>query len=126
MKKLNTILTIAIIVLAVSIGFRLSGFLGSAHDGKLDGFAQCLTDKGVKMYGAYWCPHCQNQKTLFGDSWDFVNYIECSLPNRAGTTEVCLAAGIKAFPTWEIKFDDRTEGELTLKQLSEKSGCALP
>jgi len=25
-------------------------------------FAKCLTENGAKMYGAYWCTHCENQK----------------------------------------------------------------
>ena len=32
----------------------------------LDSFAQCLTSKGMKMYGAWWCPHCAEQKESFG------------------------------------------------------------
>jgi len=28
-------------------------------------FAKCLTQKGAKMYGTFWCPHCQNQKKEF-------------------------------------------------------------
>src|SRR3989344_6186429 len=63
--------------------------------GALDGFAQCLAQKGFTMYGAYWCPHCQNEKAAFGDSFKFVNYVECTKePNR------CTAAGAKGFPTW--------------------------
>ncbi len=32
-------------------------------------FARCLTDRQVKMYGAYWCPHCAEQKEMFGESF---------------------------------------------------------
>ena len=95
------------------------------RDGRYDNFAQCLTDNGVKMYGAYWCPHCANQKELFGDSFDYVDYIECSLPNKGGQTEVCKQAGIKAYPTWEFQDDTRIEGELSLEQLSQKTNCKL-
>ena len=27
---------------------------------------QHLKQVGAKMYGAFWCPHCQEQKQLFG------------------------------------------------------------
>lgn len=27
---------------------------------EIDTFASCLTKKGVKMYGAYWCGHCKD------------------------------------------------------------------
>ncbi|MBI2146731.1 hypothetical protein HYU22_05320 [Candidatus Woesearchaeota archaeon] len=66
----------------------------SSGPGKYDAFAQCLTENGVKMYGAYWCPHCLNQKEDFGKSWQYVNYIECSLPGNQGQTEICATAGI--------------------------------
>ena len=91
---------------------------------KYGAFAQCMTNSGVKMYGAYWCPHCNNQKEMFGDSWQYINYIECSLPNRAGQTQFCNDAGIRAYPTWEF-IGQRIEGELTLEQLSQLSGCQL-
>ena len=36
--------------------------------GQYDEFAQYLTEQGVIMYGTEWCPHCQNNKKLFGNS----------------------------------------------------------
>ena len=30
-----------------------------------DDFAKCLNEKGLKLYGASWCPHCQEQKQMF-------------------------------------------------------------
>ncbi len=92
---------------------------------KLDGFAECLTNNGVKMYGAYWCPHCSSQKQIFGDSWKYVNYIECSLPNRAGQTQICSDAKIEAYPTWEFQNGKRIEGELSFEQISQNSACEL-
>lgn len=97
----------------------------SSEPGPYDGFAKCLTDKDVKMYGAYWCPHCANQKREFGSSWKYVDYIECSLPNNAGQTEFCKQAGVKGYPTWEFADKTRVEGEISLQYLGEKSGCAL-
>ncbi len=88
-----------------------------------DSFAQCLTDNGVKMYGAFWCPHCQNQKDLFGSSFGKINYIECSLPDGSGQTNECTAAGINGYPTWEFKDGSRIEGEATFRQLGQKTGC---
>ena len=88
-------------------------------------FAQCLTEKGVKMYGASWCSHCQNQKALFGEAWRDVTYIECALPTGRGQTAACQAAGIQAYPTWEFPDGSRQTGELTFKQLGEKSGCPV-
>ncbi len=36
------------------------------EDPKVRALAEHLKDKGVLFYGASWCPHCQEQKRLFG------------------------------------------------------------
>ena len=91
--------------------------------GSLDAFAQCLTEKGWTMYGAYWCPHCAAQKEMLGDGWKKIDYIECSLPEKAGQTEFCREQGIAIYPTWEFGDGSRAEGELTLEELGQRSGC---
>lgn len=90
-----------------------------ATAGNLDAFAQCLAEKGVTMYGAAWCPHCQNQKKLFGSSFKFVPYVEC--PN---VPQLCLNKGVSGYPTWIIG-DTKLEGEQTLQKLSSISSCPL-
>lgn len=89
-------------------------------------FAKCLTDNGAKFYGAYWCPHCADQKAMFGKSIGLVTYVECSLPGGAGQTEACTTANIKAYPTWEFKDGTRQEGVLSFSTLAQKSGCPEP
>lgn len=91
----------------------------TASGGPYDVFAQCMTAKGVKMYGADTCPHCQEQKKSFKGSFEKINYIEC---NR--NPQECQKAGIKAYPTWEID-GNKTEGRKSLSELSELSGCSL-
>ncbi|MBI4098462.1 MAG: hypothetical protein HY437_00320 [Candidatus Magasanikbacteria bacterium] len=95
--------------------------------GEYDVLAQCLTDKGVKEYGAYWCPHCQKQKKDFGNSFRKITYIECGLPGgaKAGQTLECDQANIKGYPTWVFPDESRLEGPQTLQTLAEKSGCPL-
>ena len=62
-----------------------------------DEFAKCLTQKGAVMYGAEWCPHCKDQKAAFGDSFKYINYVEC--PDN---TQLCIDKGIQGYPTWII------------------------
>ncbi|MBI5227246.1 hypothetical protein HY988_01540 [Candidatus Micrarchaeota archaeon] len=94
------------------------------NSGPYDDFAQCLTNKEVKFYGTFWCPHCANQKALFGNSMKYVNYIECS--NKDMTqTEVCKKANIQSYPTWEFANGTRLTGEVSMEQLSKMSGCPL-
>ena len=117
---------IAVIVIAAIAGaLYWKNTTAVSNDGKYDSLAKCLTEKGVKMYGAWWCPHCQNQKKSFGSSWQYVNYIECSLPNRAGSTQICIQANISTYPTWEFKDGTRLEGQLSVVDLSDHSGCDL-
>jgi hypothetical protein len=91
---------------------------------KRNDLAQCLTDKGTKMYGAYWCPHCQAQKKLFGRAFSKVTYIECAVPgNPREQTQACKDANISGYPTWVYPDGSRSNGEQTLSELAEKSGC---
>ena len=92
---------------------------------KYDAFAQCLTDAGVKFYGAYWCEHCQAQKALFNNSTK-LPYIECSTPNAQAQTQVCIDANVTGYPTWDFADGSRLDGERTLEELAEKTDCALP
>jgi len=123
MNKKWLVLGLAV-VFAVGVGIAyLVSNSGEQTPGKYDSFAKCLTDSGVKMYGAYWCSHCKSQKAMFGASFQFVDYIECAQGNSQ--SPVCTAAGIKGYPTWEFKDGSRQAGELSFERLSEKSGCKL-
>lgn len=90
-----------------------------------DDFASCLTTSGVTMYGAWWCPHCESQKDLFGSAFDNVNYVECSTAART-MNQTCQDAGIQGYPTWEFSDGSRASGEQSLETLAQESGCALP
>lgn len=118
-NKAGMIWLAIIIVLAVVLVFTsVSG------GGEYDEFAQCVNDAGAKMYGAYWCPHCADQKAMFGKSWKKVNYIECA-KSRTEQTEECTLAGIDSYPTWEFADGSRQGGAISLQQLSQLTGCSL-
>ena len=88
---------------------------------KYDEFAQCLADKGAIMYGADWCSWCKQEKEAFGNSFRFINYVECpDDPQR------CLAVGIENYPTWTFPDRQLPAGAQGLEKLSEESGCSLP
>jgi hypothetical protein len=96
-----------------------------AGPGLYDDFAQCLTDSGAKMYGAYWCPHCANQKETFGNSFKHVDYIECDPRGNDANPVACESAGIQGYPTWIFADGERASGSLTLRELAFRSGCVL-
>ena len=92
---------------------------------RLDGFAKCLAARQVKMYGLYWCTHCEEQKEMFGSAFQYVPYIECGTKGVRAEQPNCVQAGVKNFPTWQFA-TERHEGVLRLESLSEKIGCSLP
>ena len=120
-----------VIILWSIVGLLITGGLiflvvTSSGAGELDTFAKCLGEKGAVFYGAYWCPHCQNQKAMFGKSQEFLPYVECSTPDGEGQTEICQEKGVQGYPTWEFADGSRLSGEIPLSQLAEKTGCELP
>jgi thiol-disulfide isomerase/thioredoxin len=92
---------------------------------KLDQFAQCLKSSGAEFYGAFWCPHCQSQKKLFGSSKQYLPYIECSNPDNS-QTQICKDKKIEGYPTWIFKDGTQSTGELSLQILADKTQCPLP
>lgn len=111
-------------ILAAALIIAAAIFLFSP--GKYDSFAQCLSDKGARMYGTALCTHCKEQKDMFGKSWDFVDYVECSTPDGYGQLEICKAANITAYPTWVFDGGIRKSGAIPMAELSEKTGCQIP
>ena len=93
---------------------------------KYDDFATCLKDKGAKFYGAFWCPHCQAQKAMFGKSASLLPYVECSTSDGQSQTQTCIDKKITSYPTWEFVDGSRFTGEIELSVLGEKTSCELP
>lgn len=115
------------IVLGILIvgGFGASMYMKTLP-GKYDGLAQCLKDKGAVFYGAFWCPHCQEQKKIFGNSAELLPYVECSNPDGKSQTQICIDKGVEQYPTWEFADGSRLTGEQQPKVLAEKTSCTLP
>ena len=83
--------------------------------------ANHLSKMNAKMYGAYWCTHCYDQKMLFGAGGTrMMNYVECAEDGYNSERATCNAKEIKGYPTWEIdgKF---YPGQRTLEDLAEIS-----
>lgn len=104
----------------------LSGCSDALGD-KYVAFAQCLSDKGTTMYGAYWCPHCQNQKKLFGNqAVEKLKYIECDPRGADADPQACLDKKVNSYPTWIFTDGSRLSGEQSLEELAAKTQCELP
>jgi len=112
-------------VVAAIVGIYFA-IMESSAPGKLYAFAECLKDKDAVFYGAFWCPHCQNQKALFGKSAKFLPYVECSSPDGRSQLKICQDKKIDGYPTWIFADGERKSGEIALEELAEKTGCRLP
>lgn len=123
---MNTKLKFALfIVILVGVVVGLGYVLNKPVVSKYDGFAQCIKDSGAQFYGAFWCPHCQSQKKMFGGASKYLPYVECSNPDRT-QTQICKDNNIDGYPTWIFKDATRLSGEIPLAKLAEKTSCVLP
>ncbi len=93
------------------------------EDPMVRALAEHLSDEGVLFYGASWCPHCQEQKRLFGASVSRLPYIECSPAGQnAPQSPSCDRAGIQSYPTWIINGRAYVGQVLTLAELASATG----
>ncbi len=84
--------------------------------------ARHLNTVGARMYGAFTCPHCHEQKQLFGQAaFNQIDYIECHPRGENAQPERCKAANIKGVPTWEIQ-GQFYSGVQPLERLADISG----
>lgn len=120
------LLIIGILILGTIGAVLLQSNSTPAGPGKYDAFATCLKEKGATFYGAFWCPHCQSQKKLFGSSVKLLPYVECSTADASGQLQVCTDKKIDGYPTWEFADGSRLNGEIPLQQLADKTSCTLP
>jgi len=84
--------------------------------------ANHLTAIGAVMYTAYWCPHCHDQKELFGkEAVAKLKIVECAPDGRNSQAALCASKKIECFPTWEMK-GRHDSGQKSLAQLAQMSG----
>jgi hypothetical protein len=114
----------ALVVVVIGVAY----YFDHRSQHKHDAFAKCLTDRGAKMYGAWWCPHCVEQKEKFAASFEYAPYVECGIKGRtSGQAQVCKDENVKGYPTWQFPpTGERVERVFTLQELSDRTGCPLP
>jgi len=96
---------------------------GGPEDPNIRALAEHLSDEGALFYGASWCPHCQEQKRIFGASVDRLPYVECSLAGPSGPQSMaCRQAGIRSYPTWVINGRVIVGQVMSLADLADASG----
>jgi len=126
------LLTRTVPVAAVLIGLlhlHYTGTLAPAQapeDPVARALAEHLSSMDVKFYGAQWCPHCKDQKALFGAAAKRLPYVECS-PEGLGTpqSQVCMDQNINSYTTWIIN-GKRYEQIMTMKELADITNFRAP
>ncbi|MCD8486870.1 MAG: hypothetical protein LRZ84_09070 [Desertifilum sp.] len=136
-RQLIVPLSLSAIALAVTVGVaigsrfsvaqaqssnRVDDLIANPSNPAQIALAEHLAQSGAKMYGAYWCPHCTNQKRLFGrEAARQLPYIECDAQGENPQPALCQAANIRAFPTWIIN-GELYLGTQSLEKLATLSG----
>ena len=123
-KIFSIVIVLLLVGIIVAVIFQVNG--SSSGPGKYDQFAMCIKDSGATFYGAFWCPHCQAQKKMFGSSAKLLPYVECSTLDGQSQLPECTTKGVESYPTWEFADLSRLTGEVAMETLASKTGCALP
>ncbi len=112
------------VVVIIALHLYYAGYWGKAprlEDPWVRSLAEHLANTEAKFYGASWCPHCNDQKELFGSSSKRIPYVECSPGGpRAPQATVCRDKDIKSYPTWIIN-GERLSGTQSLDTLAQAS-----
>jgi uncharacterized membrane protein len=89
--------------------------------------ARHLKQVGAKEYVAWWCPHCHEQKLLFGkEAYSELDHTDCApADNPNALKDECKAANIQSYPTWIIN-GKIYAGVQTLEELANLTGYTGP
>jgi len=81
--------------------------------------AKDLNALDAKMFGAFWCSHCYEQKQTLGkQAMAKIPYIECDKDGKNSQRGFCKEKKIPGYPTWEIA-GTLHPGEQTLDELEQ-------
>ncbi|MAF80188.1 hypothetical protein CL629_03865 [bacterium] len=109
----------AVVVVMIIAALSYNQWRSSPYE-NLDEFAQCITDKGIVMYGTDSCSYCRAEKAEFKSAFQYINYIECDKePER------CAEANIESTPTWVLADGTKLVGKQGLERLADASECEL-
>ncbi len=115
---MNKWLIIGLVVIAGIIIINNTCILGNCvEDTTHHDFAQYLTSEGIAMAGTDWCHYCKNQKEMFGDSFQYIDYKNCD-----NERSWCLDHGVQGYPTWVFPDGEIYPGVRTIAELKDLSG----
>ncbi|KAL7453312.1 hypothetical protein ACHAWC_004975 [Mediolabrus comicus] len=81
--------------------------------------AKDLNSLDSRMFGAFWCSHCYDQKQALGyEAMQSIPYIECDREGFNNKRDFCKEKDVPGYPTWEIG-GSLFPGERSLEELKE-------
>ena len=115
MKKSNKVTIIIILAVIIFAVFALSyKSLFKHSQGTTEEIARCIGENSV-VYVQLGCHACEAQEELFGDSYQYLNVVDCFF-------DLDKCQGISATPTWVIKGEEY-KGVQSIESLQELTGC---
>jgi len=115
MKKKSGWINWVIIVAILGIAFFIISKPAPAPQTEEEA-AICIGEKSL-LYVQLGCPHCEDQKELFGEYYKHLNVIDCFYER-----DKCSA--ISATPTWVIGFKE-LQGVQSIETLMKETGCEI-
>lgn len=65
--------------------------------------AETLKSRNARLYGAFWCSHCADQKeTLGAEAAAIMPYYECDAEGQNSKRDECQKVGVRGYPTWQL------------------------
>lgn len=106
----------------VGVGWKINTTSGEAEIE----LAKHLKSIGARAYFAWTCPHCYEQKQLFGkEAVEELDRVECRPDGVNARPQLCEAAKITGYPSWVIN-GQQYSGVQSLEKLSQVSNYKGP
>ena len=116
MKKMLLVWILAISIVIVGCSKKTD----TSEWSELMWFAECVTQAWAIFYGTERCPHCQNQKKLFGASIEKINFVDCDKQSA-----LCSAASVTWYPTWKFADGSVLQWTQPLDAIAAKTNCSM-
>lgn len=119
-EKISRIVSILIIVGLVFIGILIINYKKNGPNDleSLEETAKCIGNRST-LYIQLGCHACEIQEEKFGDSFKYLNVIDCY---KQENRQECIDKPIRATPTWFIKGEEYL-GVQSIDKLKELTNC---
>tara|TARA_B100000315_G_scaffold72174_1_gene65770 strand:+ start:44 stop:406 length:363 start_codon:yes stop_codon:yes gene_type:complete len=116
MRKILIIGVLSAVVVGLGV-WQLNFLQANSYEA----FAECLSDEGAVMYGTDRCEYCKSQKSMFGEAFKAISYVNCDF-----NADTCQSKGIIGYPSWFVNDELLGYGVQTFSLLGEATGCKVP